>query len=107
MASNGRSLCLIRYPRAHHWCYGRWWCKARLDAQLRATQLARLDDALTNLAGKVGRRPYTTSAAVHKRVRTLLAHHPARRFLEVTVHGGPTQPPAPRLHRPGPAKRTR
>lgn len=63
--------------------------KARLDAQLRATQLARLDEALTDLAGKVGRRPYTTSAAVHKRVRTLLARHPARRFLDVTVQGGP------------------
>ncbi len=63
--------------------------KARLDAQLRATQLTRLDEALTDLAGKVGRRPYTTSAAVQKRVRTLLARHPARRFLEVTVQGGP------------------
>lgn len=63
--------------------------KARLDAQLRATQLARLEDALADLAGKVGRHPYTTSAAVHKRVRTLLAHHPARRFLAVTVHDDP------------------
>jgi len=51
--------------------------KARLDAQLRATHLARLDDALTDLVGKVGRRPYTTTAAVQKRVHTLLA--PIRR----------------------------
>jgi len=63
--------------------------KARLDAHLRATQLARLEEALTDLAGKVGRRPYTTIETVQKRVRTLLARHPARRFLEATVTRGP------------------
>jgi len=68
--------------------------KARLDAQLRATHLTRLEDALADLAGKVGRRPYTTTEAVQKRVRTLLACHPARRF--VTVAGG-TEDAAP-LH---------
>jgi len=65
--------------------------KARLDAQLRATQVARLDAALADLAGKIGRRPYTTIAAVQKRVRTLLARHPARRFLEVVARGGPEE----------------
>jgi len=63
--------------------------KARLDAQVRATHLARLEAALADLAGKIGRRPYTTTAAVHKRVRTLLAHHPARHFVAVTLQGGP------------------
>lgn len=62
--------------------------KARLDAQLRATHLARLEAALADLAGKMGRRPYTTATAVQKRVRTLLARQPARRFLEVTVREG-------------------
>ncbi len=65
--------------------------KARLDAHLRATQVGRLDAALADLAGKIGRRPYTTTAAVPKRVRTLLARHPARRFLEVVVRGGPEE----------------
>jgi len=63
--------------------------KARLDAQVRATHLARLEAARADLAGKIGRRPYTTTAAVHKRVRTLLAHHPARHFVAVTLQGGP------------------
>jgi transposase len=61
--------------------------KARLDAQLRATHLQRLEEALTDLAGKLGRRPYTTRAAVDKRVSTLLRHHPARPFLAVQVQG--------------------
>ena len=65
--------------------------KARLDAQLRATQVGRLDAALADLADKIGRRPYTTTAVVQKRVRTLLARHPARRFLEVVVRGGPEE----------------
>ena len=63
--------------------------KARLDAQLRATQLARLERALQQLAGKVGRRPYTTPTAIHKRVATLLKGQPARYFLDVQVAGGP------------------
>jgi len=62
--------------------------KARLDAQLRATHLTRREETLADLAGKVGRRPYTTAEAVQKRVRTLLARHPARRFVEITVAGG-------------------
>jgi transposase len=61
--------------------------KARLDAQLRATQLQRLAQALTDLAGKLGRRPYTTQKAVEKRVATLLRRHPARPFLQVQVQG--------------------
>jgi len=68
--------------------------KARLDAQLRATQLGRLERALGQLAGKVGRRPYTTTTAVQTRVAALLKGHPARPFLTVQVAGGPgTAPP--------------
>lgn len=59
--------------------------KARLDAQLRATQSVRLEAALGDLAGKLGRRPYRTVAAVDTRVATLLRRHPARAFLAVTV----------------------
>jgi len=62
--------------------------KARLDAHLRVTHLERLESALHDLAGKVGRRPYTTRTAVEKRVATLLRHHPARPFLDVRVQGG-------------------
>jgi transposase len=67
--------------------------KARLDAQLRATHLQRLQDALRDLAGKLGRRPYTTRAAVDKRVGALLRHHPARPFLDVHVQGGTVDTP--------------
>ena len=67
--------------------------KARLDAQLRATQLQRLEQALTDLAGKLGRRPYTTPTTVEKRVATLLRRHPARSFLEVQVQGGTPEVP--------------
>ena len=63
--------------------------KARLDAQLRATQLSRLENALSQLAGKLGRRPYTTPATVQKRVAALLKGHPARPFVTVQVSGGP------------------
>jgi hypothetical protein len=66
--------------------------KARLDAQLRATQLSRLEAALTELRGKLGRRPYTTAPAVARRVATLLRRHPARRFLTVTVGADSTGP---------------
>lgn len=59
--------------------------KARLDAQLRQTQLTRLVSALQDLAPKLGRRPYTTTAAVERRVATLLRRHPARSYLQVTV----------------------
>jgi transposase len=62
--------------------------KARLDAQLRATHLARLERALQHLASKLGRRPYTTTAAVQNRLATLRKGHPARRFLEVQIAGG-------------------
>jgi transposase len=62
--------------------------KARLDAQLRATHLERLELALADLAGKMGRRPYTTRTAVDKRLAILLRHHPARPFLNVQVQGG-------------------
>jgi hypothetical protein len=66
---------------------------AHLDAQRRATLLGRLEAKPRDLASKLGRRPYLTSAAVEKRVTTLLAHHPARRFLRVrvgTTEQGPT-----------------
>jgi transposase len=67
--------------------------KARVDAQVRAGHLARLEAALRDLAGKLGRRPYTTGAAVEKRVATLLRRHPARAYVTVTVGAsalGPT-----------------
>ncbi len=67
--------------------------KARLDAQVRATHLTRLEDALADLAGKVGRRPYTTRLAVDKRLSTLLRRHPARSFLDVVIHGGTDDTP--------------
>lgn len=63
--------------------------KARLDAQLRETHLRRLERELTQLADKLGRRPYTTTAAVHKRLTTLRTGHPARHLLTVTLTGGP------------------
>jgi hypothetical protein len=63
--------------------------KARLDAQLRETQVRRLERELTQLAGELGRRPYTTAAAVHKRLATLRKGHPARHLLTVVVSGGP------------------
>lgn len=66
--------------------------KARLDAQLRMTHLARLEGALQDLASKLGRRPYTTVAAVQKRVATLLRRHPARRLLTVRVEQGEAAP---------------
>lgn len=66
--------------------------KARVDAQVRRAQVARLEAALADLASKVGRRPYTTGAAVEKRVATVLRRHPARPYLTVTVGAGPTGP---------------
>ena len=76
--------------------------KARVDAQVRAAHLARLDTALGDLAGKLGRRPYTTAAAVEKRVAALLRRHPARPYVTVTVTRAGS--PAPRW--PGSARRT-
>jgi hypothetical protein len=67
--------------------------KARVDAQVRAAHLARLETALSDLAGKLGRRPYTTVTAVETRLATLLRRHPARTFLTVSAGrdaGGPT-----------------
>ncbi len=70
--------------------------KARVDAQLRTSHLTRLETALQDLAGKLGRRPYTTVAAVERRVATLLRRHPARRFLVVRVgESDPAHVPAP------------
>ncbi len=66
--------------------------KARLDAQVRAMQRERLDQAWRDLAGKLGRRPYTTVAAVEKRVATLLRRHPARPYVTVTVGAGAAGP---------------
>jgi transposase len=59
--------------------------KARLDAGLRATHLTRLETALTDLAGKAGRRPYTTKATVGRRLATILARQPARQFVTVRI----------------------
>lgn len=67
--------------------------KARLDAQLRTTQLPQLETALTDLQGKLGKRPYTTRPAVEKRVATLLRRHPARCYLQVAVTGGAGEQP--------------
>jgi transposase len=66
--------------------------KARVDAQVRAAHLARLETALGELAGKLGRRPYTTVAAVERRVATLLRRHPAHAYLTVAVSAGETGP---------------
>ena len=66
--------------------------KARVDAQVRAAHLERLETALRDLAGKLGRRPYTTVATVEKRVATLLRRHPARPYVTVTVTPGETGP---------------
>jgi hypothetical protein len=66
--------------------------KARVDAQVRATHLDRLETALHDLAGKLGRRPYTTVAAVEKRVATLLRRHPAGAQVTVTVATDETGP---------------
>lgn len=63
--------------------------KARLDAKQRETYLRRLERAVRELAGKVGRRPYTTAAAVRQRLAVLCKGQPARRLLSVTVNGGP------------------
>jgi transposase len=66
--------------------------KARVDAQVRAAHLERLEAALRDLAGKLGRRPYTTPAAVERRVATLLRRHPARAYVAVTVTAGAAGP---------------
>jgi transposase len=66
--------------------------KARVDAQVRTAHLERLAGALQDLAGKLGRRPYTTVAAVEKRVATLLRRHPARPYVTVTVGASPAGP---------------
>lgn len=62
--------------------------KARLDGQLRARQLQQLEQALADLAGKLGRRPYTRRETVQKRLATLLRRHPGRPFLQVQVQDG-------------------
>ena len=60
--------------------------KARLDAGLRATHLARLEAALVDLAGKTGRRPYTTKATVERRLAAILARQPARHLVTVRIN---------------------
>lgn len=59
--------------------------KARLDAQLRQTQLARLEAKLADLASKLNRRPYTKRATVERRLAQLLRHQPARPFLTIDL----------------------
>jgi transposase len=63
--------------------------KARLDAHLRQTHLRRLERSLTDLAKKVGKRPYTTVETVRKRVTALCKRHPARHVVTTQVRGGP------------------
>jgi transposase len=89
---------LLPHPEAGHpplrvqalvvWSPG----KARVDAQVRTAHLTRLEMALSDLAGKLGRRPYTTVVAVEKRVATLLQRHPARAYVSVQVGHSPTGP---------------
>jgi len=55
--------------------------------------LTRLEGALTALQSKLGKRPYTTRAAVEKRVAILLRRHPARAYLQIAVTGGGEQEP--------------
>lgn len=59
--------------------------KARLDAQLRETNLTRLEAKLADLAGKLNRRPYTKYETVEKRLKGLLNRHCARPFLAVSL----------------------
>jgi len=66
--------------------------KARLDAQKRETYLCRLEQALADLVGKLGRRPYTTVSAVQQRVARLCQHQPARPFLSIVVAEGAAGP---------------
>ena len=47
---------------------------------------------MRDLAGKLGRRPYTTVGAVEKRVATLLRRHPARAYVGVSVTAGEAGP---------------
>lgn len=61
--------------------------KARLDAQLRATHIARLEAKLSRLAAQIERQVYTKRATIQKRVARLLRHNPARPFVAVTVTG--------------------
>jgi len=68
----------------------------------RETHLTRLETALTDLAGKVGRRPYTTKATVERRLAAILARQPARQFVTARVEEGvdddpPEAPPTLRL----------
>lgn len=65
--------------------------KARLDAKLRETNLQRLEATLKDLAGKLNRRPYTKRETAAKRLARLLNHHPARRFLKVSLEGADGQ----------------
>jgi hypothetical protein len=48
--------------------------KARLDVQLRQTNLAKLEASLKALADKLNRRPYPKRETVEKRLRHLLNH---------------------------------
>lgn len=64
--------------------------KAALDATHRETLLARLETALTDLAGKLNRGRYRHRPAVEARLATLLAAAGTlrvRRFLSVTLEG--------------------
>jgi len=61
--------------------------KTRLDAELRKTNLKRLEASLKYLAGKLNRRPYTKRETVQKRLVSLRNHHPARRLLTVSLQG--------------------
>lgn len=63
--------------------------KARLDAQRRATHLTRLEAKLTDLAGKLNRRPYTQPDTVRQRLDQLRRHHPARALLTVDLRVAP------------------
>jgi transposase len=73
--------------------------KARLDAGLRTTHLARLEVTLTDLAEKVGHRPYATKATVERRLAAILARQPARHLVTVRIEAAleATEASAPAL----------
>lgn len=59
--------------------------KARIDRELREKHIEGLEKSFAELAGKIGRRPYTTRNTVDKRVQKLLSRNPGRPFVKVEV----------------------
>ena len=61
--------------------------KAKLDAELRETNIGRLETTLKDLQGKLNRWPYVKQETVQKRLNRLLSHNPARPFIEISLDG--------------------